>query len=66
MHMTKIYRHGSMDWHSDSFLLPKELGRYEGRNNIRKLIATDTDELHQYCYNGSFTYLDRLSFRVKI
>ena len=36
------------------------------KKNIRNSNVTDTAELNQHFYNGSFTYLDRLSVQAQI
>ena len=47
-------------------LLPKKMDPNEQKNNIRNFKSTDSVELNQYFYNGSFTYFDGLSFQVQI
>ena len=54
-----------MGWHTNSLPLPKEPDPNESKIFIRNLDGTDWDELKQKSYNGSFGYLDRLSFQVQ-
>ena len=46
--------------------LPKKLDPNESINIIRNVNGTDSAELNQNCYNGSFTHFDRMSFQVQI
>ena len=44
---------------------PNELDHIEGKKTIRNLNGTDSAELSQYTYKGSFTYFDRMRFQVQ-
>ena len=55
-----------MDWHTDFMPQPKELNPNKCQKFFQKLGATDSVELNQFFYKGSFTYFDRLSFQVQI
>ena len=46
--------------------LLKALDPNECKNFVRDLNGTDSAERNQYAYDGSFIYLDRLSFQVQI
>ena len=55
-----------MDKHNKSMPLPKQLNPKDRKGIIRNLDGTDSAELNQFSYNGSFIYFDRLSFQVEI
>ena len=61
----KWHRHDRIDWHTNSKPLPTELNPNENKKPIRKLSATDSVELEQYSFNGSFSYFEGLSFQVQ-
>ena len=54
-----------MDWHTNSTPLPKELDTNDCKTTIRNVNGTDSADLNQFCYNGSFSYFDRLCFDVQ-
>ena len=62
----EYYRHDNLEPHTNFMPLSKELDCKECKNTIRNLNATDSAELNQYFYNGSFIYFDRLIFQVQI
>ena len=60
---TMYYRHDSMEWVTISMPLREELDTYECRKIFWNLDITDSVELTQYIYKGSFTNFDRLFFQ---
>ena len=55
-----------MGCHTNSLPLLKQLDPNESIKIIQNVKGTDSPELNEYSYYGSFTYSEKLSFQIEI